>query len=464
MELVSGSNIHIDSSLSLKSTKAILLEDLYIHCPFKKLSLELVQCSDTLADRVFETEDTKREGVPPKPMSLPFCKFFISPQGCRFGNKCRYKHPEPFLNSSDTFVKRPDNQNEGSINVSLPSATSQAPLFNTNTSSVKKQNEGTVRSAEYPDLEKVFDCSNENGCTTHSTPSDILNPQLPTAQQPKKILHNGEQSQSVKNELKSSKHCHYFSQFGTCRYGDGCQFTHILGQQRLAPRFQQRSSWSGHRNPESSYITDKNASHRGWMKESQNEYKRISPNVTRDRRFQSNSSAASVGSFEHEHKSADQNDGEEIKNLKKDFFVRKVCPFFPSGRCWRGKRCKFLHQEDQVPSSAEDKDDDYERESPQLKYREGEEKESRNDSSPAKSTKQNAQSQNPRVPYIPQGVRRWQRSNLDDTEASRLRRTEIEQLVKRFPKNKLKVERDTQDSFKCVVTFTPTDPDWVSMK
>nr|KAG5703656.1 hypothetical protein BaRGS_002530 [Batillaria attramentaria] len=133
----------------------------------------------------------------------------------------------------------------------------------------------------------------------------------------------------------------------------------------------------------------------------------------------------------------------------------KVCQFYLSGRCWRGNRCKFVHPRFDAGSSAGEVTEQLE----VATIHEG--KMSQDQNRPRTTNAIQKRQPQPKVPYIPQGVKKWKREEVDDVQAARLRRTEIDLLQKRFPKSKLQVKKDSLELFDCVVTFVPTDPDWM---
>ncbi|XP_076444010.1 uncharacterized protein LOC143282295 [Babylonia areolata] len=282
------------------------------------------------------------------------------------------------------------------------------------------------------------------------------------------------------------KICQYYARHGNCYYGSRCRFEHAQPYTRRPPRFQ--SQRGGPR----SYKDQPPVSQDG--KTEKEDGLKYSMNQNEGTLAHTAASPSQIESAAAKNEETDLGqEGSGSRNVDRNQRIKsdKICQFFVRGRCWKGRRCRFLHPRKQAKST---KDDDHEAQhgeegeesehttepakevdSKAQDHEEGEKSihslpEQRKESS---TSKQSASVQNcriepsksagvrqPRPAYVAQGTKKYRRDEVDDVEGSRLRRTEIEQLVKRFPKSKVKVNRDCAEFFQCIISFSPTDPDW----
>ncbi|KAK7492539.1 hypothetical protein BaRGS_00016205 [Batillaria attramentaria] len=403
-------------------------------------------------------------------MSFPLCKFFNSQQGCRFGNKCRYKHSKPSFSPTSEFLL--DKQNEGSVrssnlqadSTSVETRHSQEPLL---------QNDASVSSDQQPEAcnsqtSSLKERSSEDGAPVNAANTAGSSPSFITQADQESGAADQQDGSSVSaansQQWKSVRRpCHYFARYGNCHYGNRCRFEHVRSQ-RLPPRFQ------GQQNPADSADGRDGAAYAS--QDGEGERSTEGEGMKGPRKAEQNASSSHIGEpaiqeaappCEYEEQEVEQEErgamshgaGKDSRN-KRGWRERsgKVCQFYLSGRCWRGNRCKFVHPRFDAGSSAGEVTEQLEA----ATIHEGKMSQDQKHQRTANAS-QKRQPQ-PKVPYIPQGVKKWKREEVDDVQAAKLRRTEIDLLQKRFPKSKLQVKKDSLELFDCIVTFVPTDPDW----
>ena len=413
-------------------------------------------------------------------MSLPICKFFRSEQGCKFGNKCRYKHSDQF-SPPQTLSSVYQNQHEGSVNKSFYSSeTSSRPQEHNfaatkeNEVSLRNQDVGHHCSQISSYIRSTLGDNNE-GPVSSAVSLGISYAQLQEQFQGLEAAGHDEQavtSRPEPNPLQkpARKLCRYYSSNGYCCFGSRCRFEHSRSY-RTPPRFQRDKD-----DPRVSGALADEKLQDSKPEEGQGVRHRGNNN---ERNFSSYPTDESVhldlagSALSARHTDQDQEGTEhQFALTKQQTSTDKVCQFYLTGRCWRGKRCKFLHPghltEFRVkPSAAKEHGDENSQEdqgercssSHKPAYKPAER--SATAQSNCKEAPHKSSSNQPRTPYVAQGVKKYRREEVDDVEGSRLRRTEIDQLVKRFPKSKVKVNRDCAEYFQCVISFNPTDPDWV---
>ena len=130
---------------------------------------------------------------------------------------------------------------------------------------------------------------------------------------------------------------------------------------------------------------------------------------------------------------------EVLKNVRvsEEGTQRKVCRFFRQGYCHYGNRCRFLHPKRRQETSTEMR---------------------------AAAKEEKTQSENPRVvkpTFQAPHIQVHNRETVSGETLKQLRETELRQLKRRFPKEKLEVVEEGDTLSRYILNFSPTDPDWV---
>lgn len=211
----------------------------------------------------------------------------------------------------------------------------------------------------------------------------------------------------IKKDLthKHLKVCHYFYKYGNCKFGTKCRFVHTDEVQQVEPSIREGGT-----------IDDLAcASNEG-----------IEPD---------NLQASTLKSR---------------KDVKHKPRKKPLCHFYKSGICRNGNNCKYRHVEKNVNVQ----DSERKQQDESLLETSGKE-----DSSTNVLNTEGIISK----PLINTGslIRGLTRDSAKDEEIEKLRSTELQQLKKRFPKEKLKClpKIDDEDIFE--LTFSSSDPDWV---
>ena len=426
-------------------------------------------------------------------MSVLICKFFRSEQGCKFGNKCRYKHSE---SPPPTLLSGYQNQYEGSVKKSFHSPeTSSLPQEHILQAST--ENEVSVRSQQvglYSAKIPSEPCSTPNNEHPVSCAFSLDISCTHLQQQFEGLEAASQDEQAVASSFNPNsqqrparKLCHYYSRNGSCYFGSRCRFEHLCSDTsyRTPPRFQ----WT----QDDPRALEAMAEERQADKPEEGQRVRY-PRGNNDKNLSSYPGDKSI-QLKHagssltardevaEDQSADLGQAQEAAEhhftlRKHQVSTDKVCQFYLTGRCWRGKRCKFLHPGRQsafggncsatiitIGQYGNSNEDQGERGDSRYKQAHKPTESSSTEKSCHKEVacKPSSTCQT-RPSYVAQGTKKYGREEVDDVEGSRLRRTEIDQLVKRFPRSKVKVNRDCAEYFQCIVSFSPTDPDWVRLR
>jgi len=117
----------------------------------------------------------------------------------------------------------------------------------------------------------------------------------------------------------------------------------------------------------------------------------------------------------------------------------KVCKFFKQGHCRNGRSCRFFHPSIKPEKEVEQVVPVTENKEPPLPVDDGFQQ----------------------VVRKPRVINVYERKDIDDAKQAELRQTEIKQLKRRFPADKIRALEESASKAAFVVTFLPTDPDWV---
>lgn len=292
--------------------------------------------------------------------SKAICQFYKSSRGCKFGTSCRFLHSIPQEISIES-----QNQ-DGNLNTKTENSSLQAVTnIHSEVHKEKQQNEAVREVSE------------------------------------------------IKKDLtdKHLKVCHYFYEYGNCKFGTKCRFVHTDEVQQVEPSIREGGT-----------IDD--------LACTSNEG--IEPD---------NLQASTLKSR---------------KDVKRKPRKKPICHFYKSGHCRNGDNCKYRHVEKNVNvgSDLEIQDSERKQQDESLLEISGKEDSTTNVlntegiiSKPLISTRSL--------------IRELTRDSAKDEEIEKLRSTELQQLKKRFTKEKLKClpKIDDEDIFE--LTFSSSDPDWV---
>ena len=126
-------------------------------------------------------------------------------------------------------------------------------------------------------------------------------------------------------------------------------------------------------------------------------------------------------------------------------YKKKVCHFFKQGHCRFGKRCQYFH-----PTGKQNVSD--------------QPKKTHEVKSSQKPADEKSEAQTPQTvapTFKPPHIQVYNRDTVSGEKLTELRETELRQLKRRFPKDKLEIVEEGSTLSKYTFTFTPTDPDWV---
>ena len=129
-----------------------------------------------------------------------------------------------------------------------------------------------------------------------------------------------------------------------------------------------------------------------------------------------------------------------VLEVRQNSQQRRICRFFRQGFCHYGNRCRYLHSDKKAEDATKP-----------LNLANTRDKEQKSDSPRViKPTLQ--------TPHI----QVYNRETVSSEKLKELRDTEVRQLKRRFPKEKLEIAEEGDALSRYIFTFSPTDPDWVS--
>ncbi|XP_046366802.2 uncharacterized protein LOC124142396 [Haliotis rufescens] len=375
------------------------------------------------------------------------CRFYSRGKICRYGDACRYQHtvrdlstasdhqagrplaeesPPSLLNPGESCPKiTPEGNYEGLNQENCDQVVSQASnSLSETTSGIKICSFFAKR--RWCSFGKKCRFLHEIPDTQHAvSQASSIAPVPSTADSlPFQQKDNEDDSQAVDRQQgpETSSHddkknekriCNFFARTGRCHYGQRCHFQH-----------------------------DKN--HRQVVKQSQN--------IDRE------SKKETVQASEKSKSVLDRPDPTRSN--------KRLCPYFKKGYCRWGERCRFWHPMDMMDDLIENFDEsvDIQETSNHGNTKiAAESKDSTNGSGARQqmSSGQRQQTFPSRPPVKPPNQKiLLRRETASQEEMDKLRKTEIDQLKKRFPRDRCKVINDDPDTFQCNVNFHPSDPDW----
>ncbi|XP_045156477.2 uncharacterized protein LOC123522982 [Mercenaria mercenaria] len=220
-------------------------------------------------------------------------------------------------------------------------------------------------------------------------------------EQDKQHSSNGELK---KEEKPDSDICRFYAKTRFCRYGSRCRYRHVLPSKQ----------------------TSKLKEH------SKDEIKERHEDTHQD---------------EQDQVQNEENVETQVEPSKKTETRKKLCKFFSRGYCRFGKRCTYYH-----PNKPEKKANSEEDPSSLSGVTEKPVQE--------KVERAPAESGWRQISRPPRIINVFKREDLSQEKQAELRETEIKQLKRRFPADKLQVVTETEESARFIFTFFPTDPDW----
>ncbi|KAK6188083.1 hypothetical protein SNE40_004344 [Patella caerulea] len=369
------------------------------------------------------------------------CKFYISGKKCKFGKHCRFIHSQVFDSNFTNLLNSDKNEILNTVTDSsnlLPS-----PLFNPSANSEQSNQDGAVNyyynnqiTREISESSQTGICEfyDRNGYCGYGTNCRYYHPEsrdsktgekeqrrvkAETAKEnkPEKnviidsgngfINQDGIVEDSTSKDEKSEKQiCTFFAKNGHCKFGKSCKYLHFYVQKKKA-------------------------------------IKETEPRPT-----------------------AKNEDTEAREGRIKSFVTRvtreRICPYFTSGYCRWGHRCRLFHPKD-LMENVEDPVDGL------LSLNDVHNSisntvgmdEKKMEAVPTTNLKVSKVSRLLRLPVLPvKKVLLPKRSAASREELNGMRTTEIEQMKKRFPNDKLIIVEENNKNFVASFCFTPSDPDW----
>ncbi|XP_077988959.1 uncharacterized protein LOC144443367 [Glandiceps talaboti] len=340
------------------------------------------------------------------------CRFFAAGKRCRFGDKCKWSHDAPSINS-DSPVK----QEEGG-SVGFPNKSKRSPTKSTeDTPTIDENGDGKqVEKKMCFSFKKHGRCRFSARCRfLHELPaktedgshselassSDDRAPLQPeSSHQEDSITQQSDQSRpnersSGTSEMKTKK-CRYFSANGRCRAGDKCRFWHVQRQNT------ENTESIEPVNPDNPQLIENQASQ---------------------------PIAAKI-----------QNKTESKTKR------RRLCRFFKAGSCTMAEKCRFFHPPDFLDLSTNgSKDSELDK--------------VQNDEHVHNAAQRKNVYPRSRTfrPTVSKKIKKL--SELSGEQIQELRKTEIGQLLKKFSKDRRDIQEDGTRTIYRVV-FSPTDPEW----
>ncbi|KAI8792848.1 CAunnamed protein product [Biomphalaria glabrata] len=332
-------------------------------------------------------------------MSLPICKFYSLNKSCKFGKHCRFSHltasdRPPSLKLDTKYEDEPRVKSQDTAEQQLD--INQCPIPD----NILQENEQTVKTEEATiSAGETLLCS-----------SSKQNP----------IGNGGRKVNRAFPYNDQRAVCRYFLNYGNCRNGRYCRFSHHISQ--------------GHHDDGSYYRQEGYIPPRFRKTNQQADQKN---ELNGDNEPIINGPSAFI----------DKNDATVKDN---EVNGRKICPFFKSGRCWRGQKCKFEH-EGRTASNF------YIKRIERKPYNVSSQEYLNSENiKPNVSTNEIKRQPAPRTIGFKQI---FTYSELEEFGISKVREVDITAMKKRFPKEKITILEE-KESFTMKLLFSPTDPDW----
>ncbi|XP_060075986.1 uncharacterized protein LOC132555651 [Ylistrum balloti] len=330
------------------------------------------------------------------------CHYFNTESGCKFGTNCKFFHvtippPNPANINQNETVRR---------NVDSPP---QSTTFCSNRTT-DHSHEETVRSTDQLVSPALLFTSSSLTRTHKDGPvkSKVVNPSR--ALESNSPISSGDAEGNGSQNESGAKPCFQFNKYGQCRFGAKCRFSHGYNLKR----------------------SDQDGEKKGTK-----QVKETLPELAAE-------------TTPH----VDRPNGSKPERKTK---TPVTCRYFITGRCRSGAKCRFYHphgNEKLGGTSAYKTTEDNE-----MSQESGHKISEEVVSTCPKDSKVHV---TPRPAYIPTTVKREiKRDKVGMEVIKKLQATEIEQLKKRFPTDKLTTIKESDNGDNIYrLSFKPSDPDW----
>ena len=364
--------------------------------------------------------DIKQDETSVKETNKQVCAFYRKKSGCRFGKKCRNLHENPGEKKKSSTSDAPEDSEKSSdvVNASTSaevnstdsaSAPAEPVQNDVSVSAVDKKQENEVNGSE----SEVFEESQENDGE----------------------VKEGDSTAPLK------KVCVYYRR-GYCQFGSRCRYLHSRGETKSA---KQRSKSTSSLKDDKTNVEKPTTSAPENGEKPKEEKVKDAPEVkqraeTLQEKKQETTPRASAERV--------RSQSESQANQPRD---KQICKFYfgPAG-CRFGQKCRNSHDLRQV-------------EAPPSPVAETPPPEAtRRTSEPSrKSSTGSLKGQGKKAKNaVVQPQTTFLLNTLNETELVKLRTSEVEQLMKRYPR--CREARQPDGTVGYYVKFIPSDPDWVS--
>jgi len=372
--------------------------------------------SDSLFETVEEVTNFNQGVFPHIMLHTPkvICRYFNSITGCKFGTNCRFSH----ISNLPQFYSRSHENDEPvkseCVEVTLGSIYSE-PTESSSFHHEAVNNFGKKKSKFSSSSKQKSTLRNNHEAVNQSTNLQTSNFSSQDYQELYQDHHDAAVGHSSSDGQHDNTICFVYSKYGRCRFGSKCRFRHEISRQKTTSKLYSKSDNVGGTFGDGSEASE----------------------------------------FRNDARQENLNDTARRINAAGRI---KPCKYYKFGNCRNGVNCTFYHQDGKrkidkdfrklnkvtakpVTTEIEVETVDYE---PKIKV------------------------QNPRVrtprrpPFKPTPIKKeLKRNEATDEEIKDLYLTEIQQLKRRFPREKLKTlkEEDTESLY--LLKFTSSDPGWV---
>lgn len=245
----------------------------------------------------------------------------------------------------------------------------------------------------------------------------IVTREFPDKEATNSDLHSStpkENAEAQQPKLKAKQVCRFFVKHKYCHFGRRCRYSHDLSlEAKPADNF-------GRKDEESLKKGNNNAASDAAISENAREDKVQDETIAKD----------------------DSGPLTTSREVTSAVVKQKICKYFQQGHCRYGQKCHFYHPITQNPEEAK---------APSV-----------SENTPECSNTEAAKDDGFRQVVRRQKVIHvYDRKDMSIEQQTELRQTEIQQLKRRFPADKIRCLEESDLKAAYVFTFLPTDPDWV---